>query len=97
MFFSKKVGCYGCHRAGGKGGQVGPDLSLVGRFRTNRDLLESIVFPSAAIVPEYRAYAVTTSDGRLSTGMIVRRLRRPSTCGQPSSLKSASPGNTSRR
>ena len=23
-------------------------------------------------MPEYRAYAVTTSDGRLSTGMIVR-------------------------
>ena len=48
VFFSQKVGCYGCHRAAGSGGHLGPDLSQVGRFRTPRDLLESIVFPSAS-------------------------------------------------
>lgn len=72
VFFSKKTACYGCHRAAGKGGNVGPDLSLVGRFRTTRDLLESVVFPSSSVVPEFRAYVVTTKDGRQTTGMIVR-------------------------
>ncbi len=48
VFFLKKAGCYACHRAAGKGGNVGPDLSQVGRFRTTRDLLESIVFPSSS-------------------------------------------------
>jgi putative heme-binding domain-containing protein len=72
VFFSRKAACYGCHRAAGKGGSVGPDLSQVGRFRTPRDLLESIVFPSSSIVPEFRAFAVHTRDGRVTVGMIVR-------------------------
>jgi putative heme-binding domain-containing protein len=72
VFFSRKAACYGCHRATGKGGSVGPDLSQVGRFRTTRDLLESILFPSSSIVPEFRAYTVHTKDGRATVGMIVR-------------------------
>src|SRR5207302_7275057 len=72
VFFSKKAGCYGCHRAAGKGGSVGPDLSQVGRFRSTRDLLESIVFPSSSIVPEFRQYVITTRQGKSTTGMIVR-------------------------
>jgi putative membrane-bound dehydrogenase-like protein len=72
VFFSRKAACATCHRAVGKGGNVGPDLSQVGRFRTTRDLLESVVFPSSSIVPEYRAYIVTTKDGRVSTGTILR-------------------------
>src|SRR5207253_5993986 len=72
VFFSKKVGCYACHRAAGKGGNVGPDLSQVGRFRTTRDLLESVVFPSSSIVPEFRQYVLTTKQGKTTTGMIVR-------------------------
>jgi putative heme-binding domain-containing protein len=72
VFLSKKAACYSCHRAAGKGGNVGPDLSQVGRFRTPRDLLESIVFPSSSIVPEYRSYVVATRNGQLTTGMIVR-------------------------
>jgi putative heme-binding domain-containing protein len=72
VFFSKKVGCYACHRAAGQGGNVGPDLSQVGRFRSSRDLLEAVVFPSSTIVPAYRSYAVATRDGRVTSGMIVR-------------------------
>jgi len=72
VFFSRKAGCYGCHRAAGKGGNVGPDLSQVGRFRTTRDLLESVVFPSSSIVPEYRQYVITTKNGKVTTGMVIR-------------------------
>jgi putative heme-binding domain-containing protein len=72
VFFSRKAACYGCHRAAGQGGSVGPDLSQVGRFRTPRDLLESVVFPSSSIVPEFRSYVVHTRDGRVTVGMIVR-------------------------
>jgi putative heme-binding domain-containing protein len=72
VFFAPKVGCYGCHRAAGKGGSVGPDLSQVGRFRTRSELLESIVFPSLVIAPEFRSYTITTRAGKLVTGLIVR-------------------------
>lgn len=71
-FFAKKVGCAACHRTASKGGQIGPDLSKVGQFRTARDLLESIVYPSSAIVPQFRSVIVTAKDGRVLTGMIVR-------------------------
>src|SRR5262249_18296326 len=71
VFFSQKVGCYGCHRIDAKGGAVGPDLSLVGRFRDPRALLEAVVFPSSTIVPEFRSYSILTRDGKTASGMIV--------------------------
>jgi putative heme-binding domain-containing protein len=72
VFLSPKVGCYGCHRAVGRGGNVGPDLSRIGHIRSKAELLESIVFPSLTIAPEFRAYQVATADGRVLTGLIVR-------------------------
>jgi putative heme-binding domain-containing protein len=72
VFLSPKVGCYGCHRAVGRGGDIGPDLSRIGLIRTQAELLESIVFPSFTIAPEYRAYQVATKSGRVATGLIVR-------------------------
>jgi putative heme-binding domain-containing protein len=72
VFFSRKVGCYGCHRAADTGGQVGPDLSQIGRFRSRAELLESIVFPSLVIAPEFRSYRIGTKSGKTVTGLIVR-------------------------
>lgn len=72
LFLSQKVGCFGCHRAVGRGGTVGPDLSRIGKLRTPAELLESIVFPGRTIAPEFRAYQVATKDGRVATGLIVR-------------------------
>lgn len=71
VFFSQKVGCYGCHRSEAKGGSVGPDLSVVGKFRDPRALLEAVVFPSSTIVPEFRSFSIVTRDGKTNTGMIV--------------------------
>jgi putative heme-binding domain-containing protein len=72
VFFSRKVGCYGCHRAAGSGGQIGPDLTQVGRFRTRDELLESIVAPSLVITPEFRTYRIAAKSGKTVTGLIVR-------------------------
>jgi putative heme-binding domain-containing protein len=72
VFFSRKIGCYGCHRVGAEGGNVGPDLSHIGRFRSVAELLESMVFPSLVIVPEFRSFTLTTKDGKQTTGLIVR-------------------------
>ncbi len=72
LFLSQKLGCYGCHRAVGRGGTVGPDLSRIGQIRTRSELLESIVFPDLTIAPEYRSLQVAFRDGRVATGLVVR-------------------------
>ena len=55
--------CSRCHRAGGEGGTMGPDLSTIGRVRTRDALGRSIRDPSAAVAAGYRAVTVTTRDG----------------------------------
>ena len=45
------------------GGTLGPDLSRVGGIRTERDLLEAIVFPSASFVRSYEPVNVRTKNG----------------------------------
>ena len=44
------------------GGHVGPDLTNIGQARTERDLLESIVYPSASFVRSYEPIIVVTTD-----------------------------------
>jgi putative heme-binding domain-containing protein len=72
LFLSQRLGCYGCHRAVGRGGTVGPDLSRIGQIRTKAELLESILFPDLIVAPEYRSFLVETPDGRVATGLVVR-------------------------
>lgn len=70
VFFSKKAKCSTCHVVGREGKRVGPDLTTIGSNRTTRDLLESIVFPSATIVRQYESYTVLLDSGRVVTGML---------------------------
>ncbi len=70
--FAGRVGCIVCHRAGQEGGQIGPDLTKIGAVRSRRDLIESIVLPSATFAQGYEPYLVTTNDG-LEIGGIVSR------------------------
>ncbi|HEX7447236.1 MAG TPA: PVC-type heme-binding CxxCH protein, partial [Pirellulales bacterium] len=49
VFNSTKAACVSCHTIGYLGGKLGPDLTRIGQVRTRRDLLESIVFPSASL------------------------------------------------
>jgi len=72
VFLSAKANCSGCHRAAGKGGTIGPNLSRIGVIRGRPDLLESIVLPSAYVAPEFRASVITTTAGGLTTGIIVQ-------------------------
>ena len=72
VFFSQKTGCYACHRMAGSGGSIGPDLSKIGRFRTPAELLESVIFPSFIVTPEFRSSTIATSSGLTVTGLVVR-------------------------
>jgi putative membrane-bound dehydrogenase-like protein len=62
--------CAQCHALRGEGGRVGPDLTGYDR-KDVESLLVSIVDPSAAIRPEFAAYVIETTDGRLFNGPVV--------------------------
>ncbi len=65
--------CKNCHRIGGEGVELGPDLTQIGRKYNRAQLLESILSPSKSIDPKYVTYLVETSDGRVLTGLLVER------------------------
>ena len=73
IFESGKGTCVACHRIGEIGGIVGPNLSAIGQIRSERDLLESILFPSATIVREFEQVAVDTASGESLLGVVRRQ------------------------
>ena len=73
IFETGKGTCVVCHRIGEAGGNVGPNLSTIGQIRTERDLLESILFPSATIVREFEPVAIDTAGGESLLGVIRRQ------------------------
>lgn len=70
VFRGAKASCSACHAIGYLGGDVGPDLTKIGSIRSERDLLESIVFPSASLVRGYEPVQVTTRDGKVYNGLV---------------------------
>lgn len=60
--------CLRCHQFGDRGGQVGPDLTSIGKRFDGRALLESIVEPSKVIDPKYHNSLYLLTDGRVIAG-----------------------------
>ena len=71
VFFHPKVGaCFKCHRIDGRGADVGPDLSNIGRVE-RRQLLESILQPSNTVAPRYQNWYLETADGKTRNGVLL--------------------------
>jgi putative heme-binding domain-containing protein len=70
---STVVQCRSCHRIGGKGTEIGPDLDAIGKKYERPKLLESILQPSLAIDPKYTMWLVETSEGKVHSGLLVSR------------------------
>lgn len=71
IFNSPKTACSTCHMMGYVGGRVGPDLTSIGQIRTERDLLEAVVYPSASFVRSYEPVIVSTKDEEEYSGVVV--------------------------
>jgi putative membrane-bound dehydrogenase-like protein len=63
--------CLKCHTVRGVGGNVGPDLSVIGKKASRENLLESILLPSKAIADQYLTWNVETKKGLTLQGLIV--------------------------
>jgi len=80
LFFSP-VGprCSTCHKYAGRGGNIGPDLTDIGRSASREKILNSILQPSQEIAPDYQAWILVTTDGKTHTGL---RLPKPGDDGK---------------
>ena len=66
----KLANCSKCHRVEGRGSDVGPDLSLIGRTE-RKWIVESLLQPSAVVAPHYQPWKVDTIDGKSRVGQLV--------------------------
>jgi putative membrane-bound dehydrogenase-like protein len=65
-----KKTCATCHRLENEGTEVGPDLLSALRTKTPEALLVDILDPSREVDPRYLEYQVTTTAGRVYSGLI---------------------------
>lgn len=70
VFFSEQAKCADCHRVGDRGGQVGPDLSDLGKRFSTAEIYREIEAPSLIIAPAYLPYTVAMRDGRVLVGVV---------------------------
>ena len=71
IFFERaQVSCVRCHKVGGAGGEVGPDLSKLAADKPREYLLEAIVLPSKTIAKNYESVIVRDLDGVTHTGVL---------------------------
>jgi len=75
LFHDERVSCGVCHRIEGRGGQLGPNLTRIGRIRQPGDLLEAILYPSSTVVNGYEHYVLEMADGESYGGIIQRETK----------------------
>jgi putative heme-binding domain-containing protein len=71
--FAGKGECFACHRIGGEGSRLGPELSGIGLLRISDELAASLLAPNEKVQPNHRFYSVTTRDGREVTGRLLNQ------------------------
>jgi len=64
-----RANCATCHRANGRGGQLGPDLSRIGSARPRAGLSSKIRGSSDVIRPGYEPVTLVTRDGERIRGV----------------------------
>jgi len=70
VFTQTQLSCVRCHRVDRVGGEVGPVLTVVGKERDRKYLLESIVKPDAAIAKGFETAVIADDSGQVFTGII---------------------------
>src|SRR5580765_99977 len=65
----QRSGCVSCHRIGDEGGNLGPELTDIGRRRGLSFLTESLAKPDADSPVTYRGVQVVLKSGQTVTGI----------------------------
>ena len=73
IFFHPRMAmCATCHRHGGRGNVVGPDLSLIVQQGDAEATLRSILEPSREVAPQFYPTLLALKDGSSFTGIMLR-------------------------
>ena len=71
LFFGRSAAsCRRCHKVLGSGGEVGPDLSKIGKDKDRKYLLEAIVDPNAKVAKGFETIILVTMDGLIHSGVL---------------------------
>jgi putative heme-binding domain-containing protein len=68
---NKEVACIRCHAVRGVGGNIGPDLSMIGKKGSRENLFESIIRPDKAIGDQYIQWVVLDKRGVSLSGLLI--------------------------
>lgn len=71
LFYQPLLACGRCHDAE-LGSQLGPDIAKAGDQATAEHLIESVLLPSRQIKKGYEPVTVSTTGGRIITGLLVK-------------------------
>lgn len=70
LFMSERLACSKCHNTNGTKTQAGPDLSTVGEKFGRREIVESVLTPSARISEGYETSVLLLYAGKVVSGII---------------------------
>jgi len=71
VFTASQFACISCHKVGVVGGDLGPELTTVGKCVKPEEIVESVLWPARLVKDGYNASAVATTDGRVIQGYIL--------------------------
>lgn len=71
FFDETRAQCSKCHRVNNQGGQVGPELTGIGKRQSPAQIFESLIDPSRIIDPKFQTHVVVTDEGQAISGLLV--------------------------
>jgi putative heme-binding domain-containing protein len=72
LLFAGGLGCSRCHAVGAEGGDIGPELTMIGAVYDRRTLAEHVLFPDRIIHGAYRSTVLRLSSGDVVAGVLRR-------------------------
>lgn len=65
-----KLSCLRCHKVDRAGGEVGPELTTIGKDKDRRYLLESICLPNAQVAKGFETALILSDTGQMFSGIV---------------------------
>ncbi|MCB1121202.1 MAG: HEAT repeat domain-containing protein, partial [Verrucomicrobiae bacterium] len=75
VFRTTQSMCTLCHAVDGEGTKLGPDLGGIAQSITPEQIVQAVLRPSDSFPPQYQAWNIYTTDGKVHTGLQIDHQR----------------------